>query len=179
MSEEMLFGEFARLIHVKPSYVTKLKKAGRLVLTKDGRRVKVDESLARIEATRDPAQRSRLEQTVTQAMSERGIDPADPEGEIGTDYQAARAARERYNALMAKRDYELSMRQLLKASDVEQAVRHAATELRRGLEKLPDVLAPRLAATSNESQVRAMLADEVEHVLDELSRAFAAWGAQE
>lgn len=47
--------EFARILGCRPSYVTELGKAGRLVLTANGRRVRVAESIARIEATRDPA----------------------------------------------------------------------------------------------------------------------------
>lgn len=47
--------EFATILGVKPSYVTALKKDGRLVLTDDGKRVRVAESRERIEATKDPA----------------------------------------------------------------------------------------------------------------------------
>src|SRR5690606_16487416 len=49
------FREFAALAGFKPSYVTELRKVGRLVLTGDGKRVRVAESLALIEQTRDPA----------------------------------------------------------------------------------------------------------------------------
>src|SRR5690348_2338572 len=45
------FAEFAARLGCKRSYVTELRKAGRLVLTDDGK-VKVAESIARIEATR-------------------------------------------------------------------------------------------------------------------------------
>ena len=50
------FAGFARLIGERsPSYITQLKGEGRLVLTDDGKRVRVQESIALIKATADPA----------------------------------------------------------------------------------------------------------------------------
>jgi hypothetical protein len=49
----------------------------------------------------------------------------------------------------------------------------AATTLRTRLEALPDVLGPQLAATRDENAARALLAAEIEHALEELSREFA------
>ncbi|MGH8073724.1 MAG: hypothetical protein ACREO4_06580, partial [Lysobacter sp.] len=49
------FREFATLAGFKPSYITELKSAGRLVLTDDRKKVRVAESLALIDQTRDPA----------------------------------------------------------------------------------------------------------------------------
>lgn len=46
--------EFARRLGVQRSYVHALKEAGRLVLTSDGKRVLVEESLQRLEETADP-----------------------------------------------------------------------------------------------------------------------------
>ena len=48
------FAEFAALARFKRSYITALKASGRLVLTEDGKRVRVAESLQLIEATKDP-----------------------------------------------------------------------------------------------------------------------------
>ena len=44
--------------------------------------------------------------------------------------------------------------------------------IRNRLESLPDILAPQLAAEKNEQKIRAILADQVEYLLDELSRTF-------
>ncbi len=46
--------EFARMQGWQRSYVTALKKEGRLVMTESGKRVRVAESLARIKETSDP-----------------------------------------------------------------------------------------------------------------------------
>ena len=102
---------FAQHMGCAPSYVTKLKQAGRLVLD-DAGRVKVAESKALIEATRDPAKRA----VVDRHASERGVALAAPtaaseEGDTeaphiaNPDYQAARAKREHYAALQAEADY--------------------------------------------------------------------------
>src|SRR5690606_36563118 len=53
--ETLGFRDFARRCGWKASFVTELKDAGRLVLTPDGRRVLVAESLRLIEDTRDPS----------------------------------------------------------------------------------------------------------------------------
>jgi hypothetical protein len=49
------FKAFAERLGCKPSYVTQLRKDGRLVLTPDGRRVLVEASLRLIADSRDPA----------------------------------------------------------------------------------------------------------------------------
>ena len=46
--------EFARLIGVQKSYVTKLKEQGRLVMSADGKLVNVEASKQRIQQTADP-----------------------------------------------------------------------------------------------------------------------------
>lgn len=49
------FAAFARILGVTRAWVTALRQADRLVLTPDGKLVMVAESIARIDATRDPA----------------------------------------------------------------------------------------------------------------------------
>jgi hypothetical protein len=73
----------------------------------------------------------------------------------------------------AKRAYELAIGKLMDASEVAAAVGSATATLRTSLERLPDVLAPQLAAITDEAQARATLAEAIEHALDEVSRQFA------
>jgi hypothetical protein len=54
-NETATFLEFASRFGWKQSYVTQLKKDGRLALTGDGKAIRVAESLALIETTRDPS----------------------------------------------------------------------------------------------------------------------------
>ncbi len=211
----MSFAEFARHAGFKPSYVTQLKREGRLVLSDDGKAVKAAESLARIQETRDPskaavaarhaAARASAAQTVADApppdddlgagLQVRHDDEAaraaaqapaiapppsraaestpTEAGKIGNTFQAARAVKERYLAMSAKRDYEVSMRALLPAAEVESALADAVTQFRMRTESLPSILGPQLAAITDEAQATATIADAMEHILEELSRQFA------
>ncbi|MEO7773588.1 MAG: terminase small subunit, partial [Steroidobacteraceae bacterium] len=53
--ETATFSQFAVIAGYKPGYITALRKDGRLVLTEDGKRVKVAESIQLIKDTKDPA----------------------------------------------------------------------------------------------------------------------------
>jgi hypothetical protein len=177
---EMTLSEFANHLGKKGSWVTQLKQDGRLVLTDDGKRVRVAESVARIEATRDPSMQGVADHHAA-ARAVKATAPAaaaqPPETQLGTEkigstYQAARAVKEQYLARAAKRDYELSIGKLLVADDVRHALAAAATTLRARLEALPDTLGPQLAPITDEHQTRATLAEAIEHTLAELAREF-------
>lgn len=186
------FSNFARHLGVKPGYITQLRKDDRLVLTDDGKRVRVAESIARIETTRDPsktavtehhaAERARKRAPATLPASEPAdsTDPAStPAEKVGTTYQAARAVKERYLAMAAKRDYELSMQELLRTAEVRAAITGAVTTLRTSLESLPDSIAPVLAAEADEHRVRVLLAEEIEVLLSNLAAAFDRIAAED
>lgn len=185
LPETASFREFADVARVKPSYVTELRKAGRLVLTDDGKRVRVAESLNLIEATRDPAKaavaaRHAADRAAARSDATAAVD--DDDGGVvepaSSPYHEHRAERERWQALSAKRDYELSIGKLMDAGEVESAVKHAGTMLRKALERLPEVLAPQLAPIADEEKIRLVLHDEIQHALAELSRDLAAVGKQ-
>ena len=73
--------------------------------------------------------------------------PPAPAGDdkIGGSYQTARAVKERYLALEAKRAYEVNIGALRDATEVEHLATTAGAELRQRLENLATVLAPILA----------------------------------
>ena len=168
---------FAEHIGCRPSYITKLKQDGRLVIGDDGL-VRVAESIARIEATRDPAKRAVAERHATergatlQAPAAEGADkPAeDPATLANPDYQAARAKREHYAAEREEMRYRQEAAELLVAVEVEGEVASILTELRTRLEALPDTLGPQLAPIADEQQVRTRLAEEIELALGEVAR---------
>jgi hypothetical protein len=175
--------EFAAYLNVKRGYVTQLITAGRVVLTDDGQRVRVAESVELINATRDPSRQGTVDRHAANraAAQQPAPQPPPPTGDItqelktdkaGSLYQASKALREKYNAMAAKRDYEISTGELLRAADVARIVATAATIVRARLEAMPDILSPQLAAETDEQRCRTALLDHVELTLAELSRQF-------
>lgn len=183
------FKEFARILGVKSrSYIGELKRDGRLVLTEDGKAVLVPESLQRIQDTRDPSKagvaarhQANREGQGGGAPPEASAPPSPPPAGAGDDwgdttadrsFSEARARREHYQALQAKRDWEVSMGKLLEADKVVSVISTATVTLRTSLESLPDVLAPQLVGIPDEARARALLAEAIEHALDEAIRQF-------
>ena len=166
--------EFARIIGVGRSYVTALKKSGRLVTTDDGL-VLVEESKASIAETADP-NRDDVAARHAANRASAGIippQPASPEADrVGSSYQQARAVKEKFLALAAKRDYEIACGKLMQADEVVSAVASAAVTLRTRLEAWPDTMAAVLGGNLDESQRRAILADGIEELLAGLTAEF-------
>jgi len=167
--------EFAKALGVRKSYVTKLKQAGRLVLDDRGR-VLVDESRQRIEATRDP---NRDDVVAANAARRAAVQtaPAPPEPtEVLTDYDfpAARARKEHFLAQQAELEYRQRAGELLESAEAAHVVAEAATYVRTTLESLPDRLAPQVAHETDEHRIHALLAEDIEHTLRELSRRLEA-----
>lgn len=173
---------FARILDKSPSYITELKGAGRLVLGEGGK-VDVDASLALIRETADPA-KDGVSARHAAARDGTGADAA-PEYEapaggqsggssIGSTYQAARAVKERYLAMEAKRAYEQAIGKLMEASHVEAVVVDAVARLRARLELLASTLGPELASVTSEAACTARIAESVEYALEETARQFSA-----
>lgn len=181
--------EFAAKLGFRPSYVSQLIKDGRVVLTADGARVRVQASIDKIRATRDPSKVATVERHAAKRAVDAEVSPApapessaDPEeGEEEYQFADARGKREHYLALAAKRDYELSMGDLLRASDVRRALLDAGNALRQRFEQLPTVLAPAIveAAPRGESAVRVVIDDALTHALGEFSRSLAKVGGHD
>lgn len=176
--EVLTLKEFAALARIQPSYCTQLKREGRLVLTDDGKLVRVAESLARIEATRDPSKAGvaarHAEARGDVALTGHADQPA---ANIGNSYQQARAVKEKFLALEAKRAYEVAIGQLRESREVESLAATAMTELRIRLENLAATVAPMLVNQPDENRVRAMLQDQFAHALESASHHFARLAA--
>jgi hypothetical protein len=193
LPETASFAGFANILGIKPSAVTALRHAGRLVLTDDSKRVQVAASQQRLRDTADPSKSGVVAHHAAERASKgagqgnaadapagaaheaaRAVtEPAPAQDRAGSTYQASRAVRERYLAMEAKRAYEVAIGKLMDANEVAVAVAHAAATLRTRLESLPDVLGPQLAAITDEAQARATLAEAIQHALEETSRQFA------
>lgn len=141
---------FAAMIGCGRSWVTELKKQGRLVLDSEGR-VLVEASKARIAASNGADERAAV---TTPKLKD------------------ARERKENAEANLKEIELAERMGKLMPADQVISAVASAAVTLRTRLESLPDVLAPQLAAMTDEQEIRALMADQVEHLLAELSAGF-------
>lgn len=164
--------EFARHIGRVPGYVTQLKDAGRLVM--EGQKIDAEKSIQLIEATADPSAQQVKERH--QENREAKTEQDELTGRAGSAYQQARAMREKYNALSDKMSYEKSVGLLLVAQEVKMAIASGDAIIRNRLESLPDILAPQVAAERDEQKIRAILADQIEYVLEDLSRTFYEMG---
>jgi len=173
--------DFARRLGVKPSYVTELKKAGRLVLTDDGK-VDAEASEANIAATADPgkagvaARHSQNRNTAVDAQNAGKTTPptAEEQAEKATmTYQQARAVKERYNALQAKADYEAYTGKLVEYDKARAAGADLGVLFRSTIERWPDTITPLLVG-QDEAGMRATLADQVESLLGEIVARISA-----
>lgn len=179
------FKEFAESQGWAPSYVTQLKKSGRLVLTPDGRRVIVAESLQRIADTRSPdkvgvaarhaASRPAGEPDPAPEEADAPAAPLSPPGDDPISIRRATAQMEveEAKARRARREEALELGQLLEVDAVRAVVADAITKLRTALENLPATLAARLAAEPDEATVRVLLLDAIENELGKASRQMA------
>ncbi len=189
MSEETCTRkEFAARLGFRPSYVSQLIKDGRVVLTNDGARVCVQASIDKIRATRDPSKMATVERHAAKRATETEAAPPpppappdDPDSEGEYQFSDARGKREHYLALAAKRDYEISMGDLLRTADVRRVLLDAGNALRQRFEQLPTILAPAIveAAPRGESAVRVVIDDALNHALGEFSRALAKLGGSD
>ena len=166
----MTQADFADHIERVPGYITQLKDAGRLVM--DGDKVNVEASIQLIQDTANPTYEGHADRHQQNRDRKAAGIMDDPTGKAGSAYQQARAMREKYMAMQAKIAYEKEVGILLVAHDVKMAVADGDAIIRNRLESLPDILAPQLAAEKDEQRIRALLAEQIEFLLDELSRTF-------
>lgn len=165
--------EFARLQGWAKSYVTALKKEGRLVMN-DGL-VDVAASRARILETADPEKAAVAER---HAAARAGTaDPLagedDDDEQVATkrvDYQEAKARKEIANARLAEMEVERESGKLVEAAMISAALADAGATLRSTLSNLPAIVAPMLATLSDETQIRLVLDEHIEQALSDLSQ---------
>lgn len=147
--------QFAELLGVAKSYITKLGNEGRLVLSDDGKHVLVAESRARIEATTGAPERATA-QVVPSAL------------------QDLQVQEKRLDVQRKQREEALELGKLLLATEVEATISTVLGQLRGTLENLPDRLAVQIVGMQgSEPRIRALLAQHIEAAMSEASRGLA------
>lgn len=153
MSEYLRQAEAARRLGVTRQAINRRIKRGTLALA-DGL-VDLDEAAALMAPTR-------------------GTDSAVVPVEAVADYRRSRELREHYQALDAKLKYETACRDLIDARLAGMALTTAAANMRLAIEALPDRLAARLAAETDEATCAEILTESVDEVLQALQDVAAA-----
>ena len=169
-----------RVLTRSPSYVTQLGDAGRLVLHPNGKWVDVQASLDRIEATTSPDKQAvadrhasaRAANTATPAASPQTASSGQAqaaEEDVGKTFHASKAVKEKYLALAARRDYEKSIGLLIDAHEAYYHMANVMTTCRAALERIPTQLAPQLVGIHDDGQIKQMLFEYIESVLENMS----------
>lgn len=178
--------QLADLIGAKsPAYINELEKTGRAIRAPDGKHWLKAESLAAYKAGKDPSKQGVADRhaaaRAASAPPPRPAPEAPPEPDLpaqsasqaGTGYQQARAVKEKFFALEAKRAYEVAIGTLRDAREVEGIIATAMVEVRQRLENLAFSIAPIVAAQNDEAAVRKTLREAFEHTLRSASQHFA------
>ena len=176
-----------------PSYINELEKTGRAIRAPDGKHWLKAESLAAYRAGRDPSRQGVADRHAAdraaaappqpppphygtgsqdEPAAPRAALPPERDAAIGSSYQQARAVKEKFFALEAKRAYEVAIGTLRDAREVEGLVATAMVEIRQRLENLATSLAPIVAAQADEAAVRTTLREAFEHTLKSASNHF-------
>jgi hypothetical protein len=174
-----------------PTYINELEKTGRAIRAPDGKHWLKAESMAAYRAGKDPSkqgvadrhaaaraamppQAPAADYTPADEPAPRATAPqaTDRDAAIGSSYQQARAVKEKFFALEAKRAYEVAIGTLRDAREVEGIVATAMVEIRQRLENLATSIAPIVAAQADEAAVRATLREAFEHTLKSASHHF-------
>ncbi len=85
-------------------------------------------------------------------------------------YDRSRAKKMRYTAELERLEYEKLKGNLISNEQVEKEAFECARRVREALTNMPDRLSSELAATSSEIEVHKILTNEINQVLEELSK---------
>lgn len=175
--------EYARMHGWDRSYVSKLQKEGRLVLSPDGAQVDWAATDALIGRTADPskigvkqrwaAEREAHDASAGDRLYGQNADDfpaAQAVAPVPADspFQQARASREHYNGQMARLEYEWLVGLLVSRPRVEDAAHTIGRALRDRILGLAPRVAPELAAINDPWELERRLTAALRQVLDDV-----------
>ena len=158
-----------------PSYVTKLRNEGRLVLAPDGKMVDVTATLSMIGKTADPAregvrqrhQQHRVDRDVYGQMQGGG-------GDDTSEFHRNRAEKEKHLARVAKAEADKLEEMTVERHDVHAAAYKYGRLLRDNLLGLPRQISADLSAMSDPWQIEQALTERIRQTLNDMARIGAA-----
>lgn len=170
---------FNKHMGYKGRYAYELHKTGRLVMTDDGKHVRVAESIRRIEETRDPSRAAVAQRhattrgqaagppsTGTGAGTEQDFGDSgfyaenasnpDPSGSSSYNFQDGKAKREHYAALREEAAYHKEIGQLMDAQEALGAFADAGAKVAAVLDAVPATVGPMLAGLPQDEVMRVL-----------------------
>ena len=162
--------EFAKTINRSEAYISQLKNAGRLVFFPGTEDIDADASLQRMIATKDITRQGVVDHNAEQRGD--ALDFTERNLQASGAYATARALREKYNALSAKKDYEIAVGNLLHIDEVKFVIAQGDGIIRDRLESLPDILTPQLALEISEVEIKTILQRHVDGIISNLGKIF-------
>ncbi len=171
MSTTGSLSEYARHIGAAPSYVTKLKAQGRLVLRDVGGRQVVDFDLSD-RLIRNTADLGRARNGANAAPGRAPSAPIAPLADGGRVDAIFRQAQAQERAFIAKKtelEYRKMAGELVSADEVRNEVARLAASLRESILQLPSRLATILGAESDAGKCHELLDSELRQVLQQLA----------
>ena len=164
-----------------PSYVTKLKEQGRLVLSPDGKRVNVQATLEKLNRTSDPS-KNHVKELHAAARTERDVGKhirpdapsvGEESGSSDPKYWDNKTRRE--GALAALAELELAKKAgvLVERDRVQMVAFAAGRMLRDAVLNIPTQIAPVLAAMTDPWEVERALRDALRQVMTDMDKVTA------
>lgn len=164
--------DYAKQKGYSRSYISQLKSKGHIVM--HGKMVDTAATDALIEENKDFAKQG----VADRHARERG-EGGEKKQELETlnenanaIYNRARAIKEKHRAFKEEDETKIRRGQLLETERAVNVIANAVTVIRTRLETLPDLLAPRCAAETDEVIIRQVMFEQVEALLEELHRQF-------
>lgn len=188
--QPMTLSQFNKHMGYKGRYAYELHKAGRLVMTEDGRHVLVAESIQRINDTRDPSRAGVAERHAKErgysvsgeGATGNGIEDesaANQEGKSAGSYQFqdARAKKEHFAALREENAYRKEAGELMEAAEVIGAFADAAAKVAGVLDAVPATVGPMLAGL-DQAEVLRILTEQMDTARGEMAAALNKLAAE-
>lgn len=161
--------QFAKRINRAPSYITELLSHGRLVLDQTGKKIDVEASLQRLEATSSHANpsvssrhaKTRGDSTAKQEKANKSTERANYKSQILF-----------YENEQLKLEISLRRAQRYELSEVRKESQNIGNTLRASIERLIDQTAPRLSVMKNHQDRAALLSAEIKKLKNVIKSEF-------
>ncbi|KFJ13046.1 hypothetical protein DR66_4040 [Delftia acidovorans] len=187
--EEMSLGEFNRHMGYKGRFAWQLKNEQRLVMSDDGKRVRVADSIRLINETKDPSRAAVAARHAAGRQGALASAPEEPEDDSesavsepgatgsGFKFHDGKAKREHYSALREEIAYFKEVGQLMDADEALGAFADAGARVGAVLDTVPASVGPMLVGQPAEEIVR-ILEDQMDVARAELAVAVEKLAAE-